>query len=153
MYPSQIAAALASSTPASLPIWLTSLILLAFLAFYGWLALRTSSHAALGAQPFGLPDAICSGVLAVWMISVICQSIDSTQIITPKAIAANSVVYISLVLGIFGVIGFQGISAPSLFRLQPSQFPKAAIMGLLWLIITYPPVSYTHLTLPTIYSV
>lgn len=108
------------------------------LAFYGWLALRSSTHNVLIAQPFGLPDAICSGILAAWFISVICQSIDSQQIITPRAITANSIVYISLVLGIFGVIGFQGLSALSLFQLQPSHFPKASITGLLWLLITYP---------------
>lgn len=119
-------------------IWPTALMLLLLLAFYGWLAARVSSRALLTTQPFGIPDALCAGILAAWMISVIWQSLDAPKVITLNAIVANSVVYSSLILGIFGVIGFRGLSGVSLFGLGPSRFPKAAGTGLLWLIITYP---------------
>lgn len=119
-------------------LWPSVLIMLVLLSFYGWLAARSSSRSVLATQPFGIPDALCAGVLASWMISVIWQSIDAPQVITLKAIVANSVVYSTLILGIFGVIGFRGLSAVSIFQLEPSRFPKAAGMGLLWLIITYP---------------
>ena len=116
----------------------TALMLLLLLAFYGWLAVRISSRSLLSTQPFGIPDALCAGVLASWMISVIWQSLDAPKVITLGAIVANSVVYGSLILGIFGVIGFRGLSGVSLFGLEPSRLPKAAGTGLLWLIITYP---------------
>ncbi|MEI7962509.1 MAG: hypothetical protein WCI42_01610, partial [Verrucomicrobiota bacterium] len=119
-------------------IWPTALMLLLLLAFYGWLAARVSSRSLLTTQPFGIPDALCVGILATWMISVIWQSLDAPKVITLSAIVANSVVYTSLILGIFGVIGFRGLSGVSLFGLEPSRFPKAAGTGLIWLIITYP---------------
>ena len=36
------------------------------------------------------------------------------------------------------MIGFRGDSPITLFGLQPSRFPKAALTGALWLLITYP---------------
>lgn len=92
----------------------------------------------LTTQPFGMADVFCAGVLALWMVSVIAQSFDGHQSITFQAILGNSLFYICLIMGIFGVIGFQGKSAIAIFHLQPSRFPKAACMGLLWLIITSP---------------
>lgn len=139
MHLSLLAGAVISSPPDSVTsLWITGVVLLVLLAFYGWLAARSSSHSVLTTQPFGIPDALCAGVLAVWMISVIWQSLDAPQVITLKAIVANSVVYSSLILGIFGVIGFRGLSAVSIFQLEPARLPKAAGMGVLWLIITYP---------------
>ncbi len=111
---------------------------LLLLAFYGWLAYVSSPHAQLTTKPFGLPDAICAGILAIWMINVIWQSFGASQVITLSAIIANSIVYSSLILAIFGVIGFQGKSAIDIFGLEPSRLPKAAGTGLLWLLITYP---------------
>jgi len=108
------------------------------LAFYGWLAHRSSSHATLTTKPFGMPDAFCAGVLALWMIHVIWQSFGPLQSITLQAIIANSIVYASLILGIFGVIGFQDKSPFEIFGLEPSLFPRAAGTGLLWLVLTYP---------------
>jgi membrane protease YdiL (CAAX protease family) len=72
------------------------------------------------------------------MITIITHSLDTPQVINLSAIIANSILYGTLILGIFGIIGFQGHSAISLFQLQPKQFPKAAATGLLWLVITYP---------------
>ena len=43
-----------------------------------------------------------------------------------------------MILGIFGVIGFQKKSAIEIFGLEPSLFPKAAGTGLLWLVLAYP---------------
>ena len=111
---------------------------LGLLVFYGWLAFRSSSHAQLTTKPFGPPDAICAGILAIWMINVIWQSFGASQAITLQAIVANSIVYASLILGIFGVIGFQKKSVSEMFGLEPSLFPRAAGTGLLWLILTYP---------------
>jgi membrane protease YdiL (CAAX protease family) len=128
----------ASPNLTSASLWLEGIGLLALLAFYGWLAARMSAHATLKTQPFGIADAICAGILAIWMITVIWQSLGVTQVITLPAILANSIVYGALVLGIFGVIGFRGESAISIFQLQPSRFPRAAGTGLLWLVITYP---------------
>jgi uncharacterized protein len=116
----------------------SGLILLILLGFYGWLAHRASRRATLETQPFGVPDAFCAGILAIWMITVIWQSLDAPKAITLNAILANSIVYSSLILGVIGVMGFQRESAVSFFGLQPSKFPKAAGTGLLWLIITYP---------------
>jgi len=111
---------------------------LVLLTFYGWLAYRSSAHARLTTRPFGLPDILCASILGIWMISVIWQSFGSDQSITLRAIIANSIVYASLILGIFGVIGFQGKSAIESFGLEPSRLLKAAGTGLLWLLITYP---------------
>lgn len=111
---------------------------LLLLSFYGWLASRSSAHARLTAKPFGVPDAICSGVLALWMINVIWQSFGADQGITLQTIVVNSVFYASLILGIFGVIGFQRKSPIEIFGLSPFLFPRAAGTGLLWLLITYP---------------
>ena len=116
----------------------SGLILLILLGFYGWLAHRASRRATLETHPFGIPDAFCAGILAIWMITVIWQSLDAPKAITLKAILANSIVYSSLILGVIGVMGFQRESAVSFFGLQPSKFPKAAGTGLLWLLITYP---------------
>ena len=119
-------------------ILLPALGFLLLLAFYGWLAYRSSSHALLTTKPFGIPDVICGGILAIWMINVIWQSFGADQAITLQAIIANSVFYISLIMGIFGVIGFQRKSAIEMFGMEPSRLPKAAGTGLLWLLITYP---------------
>jgi len=120
------------------PLWVIAVGFALLLSFYGWLGARSSSHAVLTAQPFGIPDIFCASVLALWMISVIAQSLNAHESISLKAIIANSLFYICLIMGIFGVIGFQGKSAISIFQLQPSRFPKAAGWGLLWLLITYP---------------
>ena len=80
---------------------------LALLVFYVWLAKRGTSKAVLTTQPFGIPDALCSGTLAVWMILLISHGFEAPQTITMEAIVANSILYGALVLGIFGVIGFQ----------------------------------------------
>ena len=111
---------------------------LLLLSFYGWLAYRSSAHARLTTKPFGLPDVLCAAILGIWMISVIWQSFGADQAITLRAIVANSIVYTSLILGIFGVIGFQGRSAIETFGLEHSRLPKAVGTGLLWLLITYP---------------
>jgi membrane protease YdiL (CAAX protease family) len=113
-------------------------ILLILLGFYAWLAVRISKRAVAITRPFGIPDALCAGILALWMINVIWQSLDAPKTITLQAILANSVVYCSLILGIFGVMGFQRESAVEFFGLQPSRFPKAAWTGLLWLAASYP---------------
>jgi membrane protease YdiL (CAAX protease family) len=112
--------------------------LIALLGFYGWLAVKSSKRAVLTTQPFGVPDAVCAGVLVLWMIYVTTQSVNSSQTITLQLILANSFLYGSLILGIFGVIGFQRHSAISIFQLQLSRFPRAAASGLLWLVIIYP---------------
>jgi membrane protease YdiL (CAAX protease family) len=108
------------------------------LTFYGWLAVRSSAHATLTTQSFGLADALCAGILAIWMISVIFQSLDTPKSISLSVIIANCAVYACLITGIFGVMIFQRLSPVSVFQLQPSRFPRAAGMGLLWLAITYP---------------
>lgn len=112
--------------------------LLLMLTFYGWLAWKSTEKAILTTRPFGLPDAFCTSILALWMLTIIFHGFEEAQAITPGAIVANSVLYGTLVLGIFGVIGFQGNSAITLFALQLSRFPKAAATGLLWLLISYP---------------
>ena len=113
--------------------------LLVLFAFYGWLALRSSARAVLTTKPFGLPDAIWGGILALGMIfSLLCSIRSPIQLITFPDLLMNSVLYGALVLGIIGVIGFQRHSAISIFQLQPSRFPKAAATGLLWLLITSP---------------
>ena len=127
-----------AETASSPLLWLVTVGLLSLLAFYGWLAARNTTRAQLTTQPFGAPDALCAGILALWMISVILGSLDKPQVISFSAIVANSAVYGSIVLGIFGVIGFQGRSATALFGLQPRRFPAAARSALLWLLITYP---------------
>lgn len=119
-------------------IWIAAAVLLPMISFYVWLAHRVSARAELTAQPFGLPDALCAGILALWMLSVIQSSLDKTQAITMQAILGNSVVYGTVVLGIFGVIGFQRNSGVSIFGMQPGRLPAAAAKGLLWLIVTYP---------------
>jgi membrane protease YdiL (CAAX protease family) len=118
--------------------WITGILFLLMIVFYGWLAVRISPRATLVTQPFGIADALTAGVLALWMISVIWNSFDAPKTITLQAIIANSVVYGTLVMGICGVIGFQRRSAAEMFGLSPSLFPKAAVTGLLWLVVTYP---------------
>ncbi len=118
--------------------WGLALLLTAMLGLYGWLANRSSAHAVLTSQPFGLPDAVCAGILALWMINIITRSLDTPQMISLQTIILNSVLFSSLVIGIFSVIGFQKHSAITLFQLHPSSFPKAATSGLLWLLISYP---------------
>ena len=113
-------------------------VLLILLGFYAWLALKVSKRAVAVTRPFGIPDALCAGILALWMINVIWQSLDAPKTITLQAIVANSVVYSCLILGIFGVMGFQKESAIEYFGLQPARFLKAAGTGLLWLGASYP---------------
>ncbi len=138
MHSFPIAEAVFSSHAPSATPWLEGVTLVVLLAFYGWLAVRSTAHAKLKTQSFGIPDAICGGILALWMISVIWQSLDTPQVISLPVIMANSIVYGAVVLGIFGVIGFRGQSAVEIFQLQPSRFPRAAATGILWLAITYP---------------
>ena len=130
--------------PASPLLWLGAAGFLTLLGFYAWLAARSSRGAVLTAQPFALPDVLCAGILALWMISVIFQSLETTQRITLPLIIANSVVYTSLVMGIFGVMGFRGLPAIPTFALQPARFPKAAATGILWLACTYPLILATQ---------
>jgi membrane protease YdiL (CAAX protease family) len=118
--------------------------LLALFTFYGWLAWRSNAHAILSAQPFGMPDALCAGILALWMISVISHGFDAPQTISLEAILANSILYGTLILAIFGVIGLQKKSAIAIFALQPSLFLRAATTGLLWLVISYPLILATQ---------
>ena len=133
--------ALAQLPPALL---VSGAIFLIGLAFYGALALRVATRATLGPQSFGPADAICATILGLWMINVIWHSLDAPKVITLKAILANSVVYSSLILGIFGVMGFQRESAVEFFGLRPARFPKAAGTGLLWLVATYPLILATQ---------
>ena len=119
-------------------------IFLILVAFYGRLAIRMSGRATLGTQSFGPADAFCAAVLALWMLNVIWNSLDAPKAITLQAILANSVVYSSLILGIFGVMGFQRESGVEFFGLRPSRFPKAAGTGLLWLVATYPLILATQ---------
>jgi uncharacterized protein len=112
--------------------------LLILLYFYGRLAARSAARARLTTQPFGIPDALCAGILALWMISILWQSLGKTGAITLQAILVNSAVYGSLILGVFGVMGFQGLSPVMTFQLQPGRFPDAARTGVLWLLVTYP---------------
>jgi membrane protease YdiL (CAAX protease family) len=114
-------------TPSGILLPLVGFLVL--LAFYGWLAYRSSAHARLTTRPFGLPDVLCASILGIWMISVIWHSFGSDQGITLRAIVANSIVYSSLI---------QGKSAIASFGLETSRLPKAAGTGLLWLLITYP---------------
>ncbi len=122
----------------AIALLIAAALLLPMFAFYIWLAHRASARAVLTTQPFGLPDILCAGILAFWMLSVIQSSLDKTQVITMQAILGNSLVYGSVVLGIFGVIGFQKNSGISIFGMQPRELPEAAARGALWLIVTYP---------------
>ncbi len=129
---------------ASFSIWLATAGFLLLLAFYGWLAMRSSARAVLTTQPFTLADALCVGVLALWMITVLTHSLDAPPTITMPLIITNSILLACLILGIFGVMGFQKCSPIFLFQLQPSRFPQAAARGLLWLLITYPLIIVTQ---------
>ncbi len=111
---------------------------LTLLCFYGWMVRGNLARPVLTTQPFALPDALCAGILALWMISMISRSLDAPQHITIGTIIANSILYGTLILGIFGVIGFQKQSAISIFSLQPSRFAGSAATGLLWLLVSYP---------------
>lgn len=135
---SPIPGALFLASPTMPGVVLSGGLLVILLGFYGWLARRITPVPSLTGRPFGLPDAICAGVLGLWMISVLWNSLGATSSITLQAIIANSILYACLILGIFGIIGFQGGSPSALFGLRLSQLPKAAITGLLWLVITYP---------------
>lgn len=117
---------------------LSGCILVLLLAGYGWLAGRVSARAVLTTRPFGIPDAVCAGILALWMISVIWKSLGVDQPISLRAILGNSILYSCLVMGIFGIIGFQKLSAISLFGLEAARLRKAAGTGLLWLVVAYP---------------
>jgi membrane protease YdiL (CAAX protease family) len=117
---------------------------LLLLGFYVEIARRTSRLAILATQPFGIPDAACAGVLGLWMISVIAQSVGTAPVITLPSIVANSVVYLSLVAGIVGVMGFRRLSVTEVFGLSLGKFPKAAATGLIWLVITYPLILATQ---------
>ena len=108
------------------------------LGFYAWLAARSASRAVLATQPFARTDAFCTGFLVLWMVTVILGSLAKPQVITLSAIIVNSVVYSAIIAGIFGVIGFRGLSAVNLFQLGWRRFPSAAATGLLWLMVTYP---------------
>ena len=138
--------ALSGTVPLTAIGWVLGALLIVMLAFYGWLARRSTPSALLTTQPFGIPDAICAGTLGLWMITVITRSLDAPQVISLQAIIANSVLYSSLIIGIFGVMGFRGESAMSIFQLQAARFPKAALTGLLWLVITYPLILVTQET-------
>ena len=131
-------AELAEAMTPSPAVLVSGSVLALLLSIYGWLARRVSTRAVLTTRPFGIPDAACAGILALWMLSVIWNSLDAPRTVTLQAIVANSLVYLCLVLGVFGVIGFQKHSAVSLFGLEASRFPKAAGTGLLWLAATYP---------------
>jgi membrane protease YdiL (CAAX protease family) len=123
---------------------LSGAVLVLLLAFYSVLAVRVSAKSVLTSKPFGMPDIICAGILTTWMISVLWQSYGAHSTITLKAILGNSIVYLFLISGIFGVIGFQSQSAVSYFGLGFSRFPKAAAKGLLWLVCTYPLILATQ---------
>jgi len=130
---------LLADATSSLPSLLVSGSVLAILlGLYGWLAHWSSARAVLTARPFGIPDAVFAGILALWMISIIWNSQGADRGITLRVILGNSILYSCLILGIFGVIGFQRNSALTLFGLELSRLPKAAGTGLLWLVATYP---------------
>jgi membrane protease YdiL (CAAX protease family) len=130
---------LLSGASISLPsILMSGCVLAILIVLYGWQARRIAPRAVLTTGAFGIPDAVCAGTLALWMISVIWNSLGTDHGITLRAILGNSILYSCLILGIFGIIGFQGNSAVSLFGMELSRFPKAAGKGLLWLAATYP---------------
>lgn len=131
-----------AQSPAALLV--SGAIFLILLSIYGVIGLRTARRATLGTQSFGPADAVCAAILTLWMVNVIWHSLDAPKAITLKAILANSIVYSSLILGIFGVMGFQRESAVEFFGLQPSRLPGAARTGLLWLVATYPLILVTQ---------
>lgn len=117
---------------------------LVLLTCYCALSRRSHARATLTTQSFGLPDALCAGILTLWMISNIAQGMGKHETISLSAIIMSSIFYGILVLGIFGVIRFQRQSAIDFFQLQPSRFPKAALTGILWLLICYPLILATQ---------
>ena len=125
---------------------------LLLLAFYGWLGVRSSRHTILTTGPFAIPDAVCAGILSLWMISVIWQATGSAPVITLGSLVANSAVYLCLIMGILGVIGFRGLSPGEIFGLQPRLFGKAALSGLLWLVITYPLILAAQLLIQKLFG-
>jgi membrane protease YdiL (CAAX protease family) len=78
------------------------------------------------------------------MITVLAHSLDTPQTITLPLIITNSLLLACLILGIFGVMGFQRCSPIAIFQLQLSHFPRSAGRGLLWLLITYPLIIVTQ---------
>lgn len=135
---------ISTTSPISPMAWLSAILFLVLLVFYGWLAIRGARHARLTTRAFGIPDALCAGILALWLIWVIAQSVGAPQVINLRVIVANSVVYGSIVAGIFGVIGFQGRSAVADFGLLPANLLPGLKSGLLWLAATYPLILATQ---------
>ena len=127
-------------TPSQAGAWVLQTLLMGMILFYGWLSIKISRRAMITGQPFGIPDAVCTTILGIWMISIVWTGTHPTasQAITLQAILANCILYGSLIIGIFGVIAFQKNSAIAIFQLHPSRFPKAAAKGLLWLLVVYP---------------
>jgi membrane protease YdiL (CAAX protease family) len=129
---------LAEASPSVSLMLISGSVLAILIGLYGWLAHRSSYRAILTTRPFGIPDAICAGILALWMISIIWGSLGAERGITLRAILGNSILYACLIFGIFGIIGFQRNSPIALFGLELKSLPKAAGTGLIWLIATYP---------------
>jgi len=140
----EMLATVSGTTPFQTSNWLLETLLVLMLAVYGWLGIKSSRQATLTAQPFGLPDILCASILGLWLLWVIWNGSEGPQIITLRLIVANCIFYVSLTLGIFGIMGFQKNSPISIFHLEPSRFPKAAITGLLWLGILYPLIMVTQ---------
>jgi hypothetical protein len=72
------------------------------------------------------------------MITVIHRSLHTPPVVTLSAILGNSVVYCAILLGIYGVMGFQGNSALEFFGLGMKLLPKSVLTGVIWLAVTYP---------------
>lgn len=143
-----------ADTTFSLPHALFSgCILVLLLAGYGWLARRVSARAVLTTRPFGIPDAIFTGILASWMIWVLWHGLGGTRSqITLKAISVNSVFYTFLIIIIFCLIALQNNSPSSVFGLELSRLPKAALTGLLWLLATYPLILCAQWFIQTVFG-
>ena len=58
---------------------------------------------------------------------------------------------IGIIIGVFAYVGYKNTGSPVLFRLTIAFMAIGIGFGIIWM--GYVTVSYTHLTLPTIYAV
>lgn len=67
---------------------------------------------------FGNPDAVVSGVLAVWFVTIIAQSAGASLVISVSGILASGVIYAGIVGMLITLLSLRGVSFTKAFGLK-----------------------------------
>jgi len=119
------------------------LLLLAGLGVIFYVKLwREKLQLAGPAGVFGNPDAIVAGVLAVWFVSIISQSVGATIAISVSGILASGIIYAGIVGMLITLLSVRGVSLTQAFGLKWLKW-REDISWVVWAFLAVLPIVFS----------